>query len=388
VLNANTTGSGQIGTFDTTTLENGTYWVTLDATTTDGTSAYNIALVTVVGNYKPGRVTSTITDLVVPANGLAINIQRQYDSLNAGQSGDFGYGWTLGTTVNLAVGDNGSVTFTLGGVRRTFYLTPQYGGWFLPYYLPVFTPEPGLNGTLTDAGSGCSDLFDFLVPDGSMWECVGGGFFSPGGYVYTDPSGTAYSMSANGNLQSIVDKNGNGLTISSTGITSTAGLSVPFTRDSAGRITQITDPQGNHYLYAYDSSGNLASVTYPGVSQASTYTYDSNHLYLSGTDFRGNSLPTSTYYTSADADPNGLPLNGRLKSVTVVPTSGTSYTTSYAYNLATNTTATTYPQDANGNVGTATMVYDSYGMLLTSTDPNSLTTTNTYDANHNLASVT
>ena len=195
VLNANTTGSGQIGTLDTTTLANGQYWITLAATDNSGDTSYNLALVTVVGNYKPGRVTSTVTDLVVPAKGLAIQIQRTYDSLNDGTSSDFGYGWNLGTNVNLSVNPLGSVTFTLGGQRKTFYLTPEPNG-FLPYYVPVWTPEPGLHGTLVNAGSGCSDSFDYLVPDGSLWACVGGGFFSPPGYAYIDPSGTAYTMTA------------------------------------------------------------------------------------------------------------------------------------------------------------------------------------------------
>jgi RHS repeat-associated protein len=118
------------------------------------------------------------------------------------------------------------------------------------------------------------------------------------------------------------------------------------------------------------------------ISQASTYTYNSNHLYLSGTDFRGNALPTTAYYGASDTDPNGLPLNGRLKSVT----DASSETTSYAYNLTTNTTTITYPPDAGGNVGTATMVYDTLGDLLSSTDPLGHTTTNTYDANQNLLS--
>jgi RHS repeat-associated protein len=372
VLNSNTTGSGQIGTWDTTQIPNGSYWITLQATTSSGQSQYNLALVTVVGNYKPGRITSTVTDLVVPAKGLAIQIQRTYDSLNAATSSDFGYGWNLGTNVNLSVNPLGSVTFTLGGQRRTFYLTPQYSG-FLPFYVPAFTPEPGMHGTLINAGSGCSDSFDYLVPDGSLWACVGGGLWTPPGYVYTDPSGTAYTMTSSGQLQSIVDKNGNALTITAAGITSSTGLSVPFIRDSSGRITKITDPQGNNYLYAYDLHGNLESVTYPNTTQASTYTYDSSHRYLSGTDFRNNPLPATTYDAS-----------GRLQSVT----DGLGETTSYAYDLTTNTTSITYPPDAGGNVGTATMVYDTMGDLLTSTDPLGHTTTNTFDSNQNLLSTT
>jgi YD repeat-containing protein len=302
VLNANTTGSGQIGTLDTKTLANGSYWITLQATNTSGNSMYNLALVTVTGNYKPGRVTATVTDLVVPATGLAINIQRNYDSLKAGTSSDFGYGWSLDTTVDLTVSPRGDVTFTLGGKRRTFYLAPQFGGLFFPYYFVAFTPEPGLSGTLTDSAPGCPTFFDFVVPDSSLWLCVGGGFYNPPGYIYTDPSGTSYTISANGTLQSIVDKNGNALTIRSNGITSATGLSVPFVRDSSGRITQITDPQGRNYLYSYDGVGNLASITYPNITQPSTYTYTSGHLYAGGTDFLGPLVAEPTSCTNeADA---------------------------------------------------------------------------------------
>jgi RHS repeat-associated protein len=387
VLNANTTGSGQIGTMDTTTLPNGSYWILLQATDTSGDLEYSLLLVTVAGNYKPGRVTATVTDLVVPATGLAINIQRTYDSLNAGTSSDFGYGWSLGINVNLTVDPKGDVTFTLGGQRKTFYLTPQQEGCspligcIFPYYWVVFTPEPGLYGTLTDSAPGCADGLDIMSADGF---CQDGSQYNPPGYIYTDPNGTSYTISAAGNLQSIQDRSGNGLTITANGITSTTGLSVPFVRDSSNRITQITDPQGNIYQYGYDANGNLATVTYPATAQSttcpntsapntSTYTYDSNHLYLSGTDGRCNLLPVAQYYP-----------DGRLQSVS----DALGETTSYAYNLATYTTTITYPPDANQNVGTATMVYDSYGMLLSSTNPLGNTTTNVYDANHNLISTT
>ena len=383
VLNSNTTGSGQIGTLDTTTLPNGTYWIQLQATNTRGILEYSLVQITVAGNYKPGRLTATVTDLVVPATGLAINIQRTYDSLNAGTSSDFGYGWNLGINVNLTVDPAGDVTFTLGGQRRTFYLAPQFNGW-LPYYDVAFSPEPGLYGTLTDSAPGCADDFDFVVLDGSLWFCIGGGQYNPPGYIYTDPTGTSYTISAAGNLQSIQDRSGNGLTITANGITSSTGLSVPFVRDGYKRITQITDPQGNIYQYGYDDNGNLATVTYPNTTTPSTYTYDANHLYLSGTDARSNPLPVTTYYGATDIDPNGLPLNGRLQSVT----DSFNNTTGYAYILATNTTTITYPADASGNSGTATMVYDAYGMLLKSTDPLNNTTTNVYDAKHNLISVT
>jgi RHS repeat-associated protein len=382
--------SGTISTLDTTVLANGSYWIQLQGTNTSGEFEYSLILVTVAGNYKPGRVTATVTDLVVPATGLAINIQRTYDSLNAGTSGDFGYGWNLGINVNLTVGPDGSVTFTLGGQRRTFYLTPQPNG-FLPYYDVAFTPEPGFHGTLTDSAPGCQDLFDFVVPSGSLWYCVDGGQYNPPGYIYTDPNGTSYVIGAGGALQAIQGRSGNGLTITPNGIVSSTGLKVPFKRDAQNRIYEIDDPQGNQYFYGYNAKGELDSVTYPNTTQPSTYAYTpTGHYYLSGTDFRNNPLPVTAYYNSA-TDGGNSALDGRLLSVQ----DALGNTTSYAYNLSTTSivngvsvpntgvTTITYPDN-----GVATMVYDSYGMLLSSTDPLGLTTTNVYDSKHNLTSVT
>ncbi len=410
VLNSAVSASGgqQIGTLDTTALPNGSYWITLEATNSSGTSQYSLALVTVTGNFKPGRVTTTVTDLVVPATGLPIQIQRTYDSLNAGTIGDFGYGWNLGINVNLVVDNKGDVTFTLGGQRKTFYLTPQiFGcspliGCLFPWYSPVFTPEPGLFGTLTDSGSGC--VLDMLLADG---ECVGGGQYNPPGYIYTDPNGTSYTISASGQLQSITDRSGNGLTIGPNGITSTTGLNVPFVRDAQNRITQITDPAGNVYSYGYDANGNLASVTYPPTSGSQTcsganapntsqYSYypDADHpdypahYYAGGTDGRCNPLPSTSFYPAGQMDTSGnYSVAGKLQSVT----DAAGKTTTYTYNLATNTTTVTYPTDpadGNGQPATATMVYDANGDVLSSTDPLGHTTTNTYSANFNLLSTT
>src|SRR6266567_4465694 len=99
----------------------------------------NLALVRVAGDYKPGRVTATVTDLVVPAPGLPIQIQRTYDSLLRSQSGDFGFGWNLGIKMDVQTSPTHDVTLTINGQRRTFYFTPASSGFFfLNYYLPRY----------------------------------------------------------------------------------------------------------------------------------------------------------------------------------------------------------------------------------------------------------
>ena len=222
------------------------------------------------------------------------------------------------------------------------------------------------------SASNCSG--NLLVKTGSVYICaIGYAPYQPTTLVYTDPYGRTYTVGGTGALQSVQDLANNTLTVTPTGITSSNGLSVPFVRDTQGRITKITDPLGNIYAYAYDSFGNLASVTYPGITTPAQYTYNTAHLYTGGTDERDNAMATTTYDSS-----------GRLQTVT----DALQNTIGYAYNLNTNTTTVTYPPDANGAVGTATMVYDSYGDVLTSTDPLGLTTTGTYDTNHNLLSTT
>ena len=52
-------------------------------------------LVTVTGDYKPGRVVVEVTDFTVPIAGLPITIGRRYDSLEKDKVGDFGHGWSL-----------------------------------------------------------------------------------------------------------------------------------------------------------------------------------------------------------------------------------------------------------------------------------------------------
>jgi RHS repeat-associated protein len=362
-ISASTTGTGQIGVFDTTLLNNGSYFVELYATNSLGVTQTNLALVTVVGNYKPGRVTATVTDFTVPSAGLSIQIQRTYDSLIKSQLSDFGYGWQLGlNAVNLTIDTVGDVTLTIGGQRRTFYFQPS--STIIPnYYVPQYTAEPGFYGSMSNTGDNCSGV---LLAIGNLYQCGisnAGSIYQASGFKYTDPYGRVYTIGATGALQSLKDLNGNTLTLASTGITSSTGLNIPFVRDTQGRITQITDAVGNVYKYVYDANGNLSTVTFPSIATPTTYGYDPTHLLTSEQDPRGNTGSTS-YYP-----------NGQVQSIT----DAAGQTTSYVYNVPANTTTVTNPDG-----GTVTTVTDAYGMPLTVTDPLGRVTTNTYDPKHNL----
>ncbi len=357
-LAANATGSGTIATLDTTTLEDGSYVIRLRGLDTDGNGVTSETSVMATGEYKPGRVRFTVTDFTVPVAGLPIQIQRTYDSLGRGRVGDFGHGWSLGiASAHLQVDPGMNVTLDLpNGKRSTFYFTPQ--GHIL-YETPAYTPGPGVYGSLSANGCGLIEAFAGSAGYGCLFGDGPNGAYQPDTYTYTDPQGRVYTYGADGALRAVHDLSGNTLTISANGIVSSAGDQVvPFVRDGQGRITSITDPNGNVYHYGYDANGDLSAVVLPGATQPISYTYDADHSFQNATDPRGYSGAVATYYP-----------DGRLESVT----DPLSNTTRYAYDVAGRTTTITNPDG-----GTVATTYDPAGNILSRTDPLSHTTTYAY----------
>ncbi len=365
-LAADVDGSGgaTVATFDTTTLANGSYVlcaVGFDNASEQWQSA--AVMVTAEGEYKPGRVRFTITDLTVPVTGLPITIGRTYDSLERDHLGDFGYGWSLAIgNPRVEVDPAQNVTLTLpNGKRSTFYFRPAPGGGIFGFLMyPRYLPEAGVYGSFT-AGS-CP----LITVSGGQYFCFPGNLYSLSvtGFTYTDPYGRKFVMSTDGTLRSITDLNNNVLTFSPDGITSSAGLNVPFVRDSQGRIVKITDPEGHDYSYSYDVAGDLVDVSMPDVVEPLGYAYYADHFFKSATDPRGNRIILDSYYP-----------DGRLQS----ETDALGNTTTYAYDLAGRITAI-----GNPDGGVSTSIYDAFGKVIGQTDPLGNTSTFVYDANHNL----
>ncbi|HEU0293222.1 MAG TPA: CSLREA domain-containing protein, partial [Anaerolineales bacterium] len=371
------TGGEELGTLDTTTLANGSYVIRLQATNSSGLQQDSGIMITVAGEYKPGRVRFTITDLTIPVVGLPITIARTYDSLERNEIGDFGYGWSLAIgNPKLEKDFAHNVTLTMpDGRRSTFYFTPipypqQFGFFMKPHY----TPEAGVYGKLE--APDC-----LVVSSGGKYFCfLEEGEYSPTEYTYTDPYGRKFLMDADGTLRTITDLNNNILTFSPNGITSSTGnINVPFVRDPQGRITQITYPAGKNYVYGYDTNDDLETVTFPSVGQQAIVLqysyYPGDHFFKDARDPRGNT-PVITTYDSAN----------RIESVT----DAANNVTTYSYDLALRKTTIHYlgelanPSD---DLGDAILIYDAAGYLTNYTDPLGNETVYTYNAQHNLIKI-
>jgi RHS repeat-associated protein len=103
-------------------------------------------------------------------------------------------------------------------------------------------------------------------------------------------------------LDSIVDPNGNRITIARNGnnpnqvlqITDPTGRSLRLTYDGASRITSVTDPIGRIVSYTYNAQGTLETVTDPegGITR---YEYDNLNRMIKETDARGIVVAQNTY---------------------------------------------------------------------------------------------
>jgi YD repeat-containing protein len=153
-----------------------------------------------------------------------------------------------------------------GGKRQTFTFKPQshhlnqYLGAGAKMYKPTFESQKGSTMTLTVKDAN-------LVRNENGYYGVNGQPFNPenpafgGIYLLTTKEGLVYEIDVKtGDLLTATDANGNKLTFSDAGIKSSAGKSVTFERDAAGRIVSVTDPDGKKVKYEYDAKGDLVAV--------------------------------------------------------------------------------------------------------------------------------
>jgi large repetitive protein len=276
---------GLLGKFDPTMLQNDSYVLRLTATDTAGNAATTEQVVHIAGELKLGNFNLSFVDLTIPVFGVPITVGRTYDTLNASQSSDFGFGWRLefrnmnlrtsvarskieeiGTFNPFKTGSRVYLTLP-GGERQGFTFRPTvaagFRGSFLGIFEPRFVPDAGVKSSLT---VNAADLR--FKADGTVYDYATGKAYNPadrafgGSYLLTTKQGIAISVDAHtGDLTALSDPTNNVLQFSDAGITGPEGISVSFDRDPKGRITAVIDPAGRRIGYEYDARGDLVSVT-------------------------------------------------------------------------------------------------------------------------------
>ncbi|CCI34563.1 putative Ig domain-containing protein [Microcystis sp. T1-4] len=398
----------QVANLDPRLLANGSYLIKITAFDFSGNGNVQGVILNVTGQNKPGDFSLEYTDLSIPLTGIPIEIVRRYNSLESASQGDFGYGWDLGlqdakivesspdgrdlseansdlfgTSNTFSVGTR--VTLNTPDGRRvgfTFNPVPVSASFFGAIYAPSFTPDAGVfdkleveNTPLTIRSDGTvgAFLFSFLG-------------YNPSQYKLTTKDGTVYNYDQNFGLIDVTDRNGNKLTFSDEGITSSTGAEIDFIRDAQGRITEIIDPDGKSIKYVYDSNGDLIEVI-DRTNNTTELVYDDpnrQHFLTEIIDPLGRSATRTEYdkngQISKIIDANGNELNitfdNATNSQTVKDPFGKTITRVF---------------DAQGNViqevdqlgGITLRTYDEDNNLLSETDPEGNITSYTYDSRGN-----
>ena len=398
--------NGKLGVFDPTMLLNDNYVIRLVAEDTGGNRTSVSLPLSAQGALKLGNFYLAFTDLALPLAGVPIEITRVYDTLQANQDGQLGFGWTLKfqdaniretipvTPLEFQGVPFAGIPFRMGtrvyitnpeGRREgfTFSPTPAFSLFGGGYWLPRFLPDPG--------------VFDKLEVDPTPMILINGGFhihflgfpYNPGLYRLTTPAGDTYSYDQFQGLQSIRTRGGDELTFTPDGITSSTGVSVSFVRDALGRISKIIDPAGGVLQYSYDAAGNLVRFT-DSTGSKTNYAY----------------LATPAHFLDTIVDPRGVQVfhaefdaDGRLAS----STNSVGARLLNVFDMAQLTETTTDPSggkttvsfDERGNITKAVdpqgavylFAYDANDNVISTTDPNGNKVLTTYDARGNITQI-
>lgn len=265
-------------------------------------------------NSFTGNVYHVERDIVIKGRGgLPIVFERSYNSRYPAD-GPLGWGWTHSFNQFLLFRDvsfEGNATSGNDTDGITSSVTWMDGS--------------GAEKRILVTGSSAGG-----VPVGATFSPPKGMFFivtkTAAGYVIREKNGLTYNfeniagtINQKARLVSIVDRNGNALTLDYTSIancpggayvcrvTDTIGRGVLTFAYSNNRITQVTDYTGRAFQYGYDANGNLTSFKNPlavaGKQPAVTYDYivdgtagsKVNHAMKSFTLPRGNGMVFEYY---------------------------------------------------------------------------------------------
>ena len=371
-----------------------------------------------------GNMSDQAVDLSITGRGYPLAFTRTYNSQAARSAtgmGPLGYGWNSDYEMSLSE-SSGTVTITQeNGAQVTF---TQSGSSWVP-------SAPRFIATLTNNSDGswtfvrqARDTFQFNSAGQLTAETDLNGYTSTfafaGGLLstVTDSSGRSLSFTWETVNGSSVIHN-----VTDTNVTPNRITTFQY-NDGNGNLTDVIDVNGGHWHYAYDASHQLVSLEDPNCvaailakptacdnGEGIITQYDSEGRAISQTDQLGR---TTTFdYTSIanatkvrDAKHNvevDYYSNGLETAVTKGYGTPQAATWQYAYDPATlaristtdpNGHSTVTVVDGSGNPVTVTdalgrqtvNTFNSFNEILTSEDPNNVSTTSTYDSRGNLKS--
>lgn len=430
--------NGELGVWDTSLLLNDEYFIRLEVATNAGVvnvAEHNIGL---SGELKLGNFQLSFTDMVIPVAGIPLEITRIYDTLHANRQGDFGLGWRLefrntdlrvglpasgledigvyaalraGVKVYLNVPGEGRQGFTFDPDIRVL---PGWGGNNLVLARPRFRPDPGVTSTLSTGTSGylqVNDRGELFAPGAIPYNPASPDF--GGAYTLTTRAGVIYRIDgSSGKLASAADRNGNRVIFDDQGVRlEGSDATIRFERDTAGRITSVTDLAGNAVRYEYGFNGLLEAVSDRELNRTEFIYHSEPHHFLERVlDPLGRTGNRTEYDDQGrlirmlDAGGTSVQFAVDVDSELVTVTNQLGHDTTYVYDSRGNITQsidslggiTTSEYDAtNSLVSTVdamgnrtSFINDRNGNVLASTDANGNVSRFTYSPQSQLLSMT
>jgi YD repeat-containing protein len=252
-----------------------------------------------------------------------------------------------GTFFSLREGGLRDITLTLpDGRRTTFRFSLVAGGGNEPFtYHARWTATSGIHATLTPTGDDRLIALPGLRP---FWQAAGletpmDAFDFPsfvlktadgtryvlerqdlGEHIYQDADGQTFFAHAygTGRLTRILEVSGDSIYLAPNQIAAYNASgelmnTITFTRDSQGRISAITDPNGAQISYGYDTHGDLVSVT-DRTGHTVQYVYGNASFphYLTQIIDPSGHTPLRTQYNSEGRLIGTIDADGNLTQIT------------------------------------------------------------------------
>lgn len=347
--------------------------------------------------------------------------------------------------VSWPIRGGGAIDFTLSHSSKSTRTTPAGYAWVMSYDVNVAQTVNDLTEQITGANVSWDD--GTIIPYGytatlNRYNAPAGVYDtlvqnSNGTWTLTMKDQTKWNFDVNGRSVSWQDRAGNTVTIGRntagriTQITDPTSRQLSITYDTSNRISTITDPTSRVWTISHNTGGDITDVAMPslgGTIYHRTYGYDTGHNITSMVDLRGKtwtwgydsndslttetnplSQTTSYAYTSSACTmtlPGGQTSTDNYSSGMIASrVDAASYSTAYSsYDSNHNPQTTTdkrgkvwqYTYDSKANVLTKkdpllhtwTYTYSTANDLLTSKDPLNNTTTITYNGTGGVLTIT